>query len=39
MIELTYAVLETDFPMVIAGWGVLLISLLITAFWMLYLYR
>ncbi|WP_256499270.1 hypothetical protein [Natronosalvus halobius] len=40
MVDLTHVVLaSSDFPIEIAGWAVLLIGLLVTAFWTLYLYR
>ncbi|MFC7215148.1 hypothetical protein ACFQO4_13810 [Saliphagus sp. GCM10025334] len=40
MVDLTHVVLaSSDFPIEIAGWTVLVVSLLITAFWTLYLYR
>ncbi|WP_256566069.1 hypothetical protein [Natrinema gelatinilyticum] len=30
---------ETQFPMSVVGWGVLVLGLLVTIAWMLYLYR
>ncbi len=39
MNALPRVVLETELPMTITGWGLLLISLLITAAWLFYLYR
>ena len=41
MNELTTVVLETEtaLPMGIAGWGTLLVSLLVAIVWLAYLYR
>ena len=42
MHEMTYALLETEtsgFPVDAVGWAVLVVSLLITVVWLLYLYR
>ena len=39
MIELTHVVLETAFPTAIAGWGVLVLSLLLVVAWLASLYR
>lgn len=40
MNELTYAVLtETELPMELIGWSVLVLSLLVTVVWLAYLYR
>lgn len=41
MNELTAIVLETEtsLPMDIAGWGTLLVSLVVTIVWLAYLYR
>ncbi|WP_255170046.1 hypothetical protein [Natrononativus amylolyticus] len=41
MNELSSVLLETEpaLPMEIAGWGVLLVGLVITVVWLLYLYR
>ena len=32
-------VLETALPMDVVGWGVLLVSLLVTILWLVYVYR
>ena len=39
MSELTHVVLETAFPIAIAGWGVLILSLLLVVAWLAFLYR
>ena len=41
MNELTHAVLaaETELPMELVGWSVLLLSVLVTVVWLVYLYR
>ncbi|AEH37293.1 hypothetical protein [Halopiger xanaduensis] len=40
MNELTYVLAaETELPMEIVGWGVLIASLLVTIVWLAYVYR
>lgn len=41
MYQLAYLVLEaeTELPMEITGWGMLVLGLLITVAWLVYLYR
>ena len=41
MTDLPFVVLEAepDLPMTTVGWGVLLVSLLVAAAWLAYLYR
>ncbi|AFZ73825.1 hypothetical protein SAMN05443661_12814 [Natronobacterium gregoryi] len=39
MNELAFVVLETELPMGIAGWGTLALGVLVTAVWLIYLYR
>lgn len=41
MYQLTHLVLEaeTELPMEIAGWGMLVLGVLITVGWLVYLYR
>lgn len=41
MTTVPHIVLEAEpaLPMEIAGWGVLLVSLLVTALWLVYVYR
>ena len=39
MIELPRILLETELPMAATSWSVLVVSVLITAAWLVYVYR